>query len=124
LYIFGTFSLLSPGGVEDQYGFAYLPDQSKTYYETTHIHGKWYIFSGRNWIGSIAVPSRMKYILVAQTVSAKNSCLLHSIRIRYKTDFIRGVGVSSFISNQVFVLDISAPNKYKKLIPADSNQKP
>ncbi len=39
-------------GIEDQYGFAYLPDRSKTYYETTHIHGKWYIFSGRNWIGS------------------------------------------------------------------------
>jgi hypothetical protein len=31
----------------------------------------------------IAVPSRMKYILLAQTVSAKDSCLLHSIRIRY-----------------------------------------
>jgi hypothetical protein len=44
--------VLNPAGIEDQYGFAYLPDRSKTYYETTHIHGKWYIFSGRNWIGS------------------------------------------------------------------------
>jgi hypothetical protein len=45
-------AVLSSAGVEEQYGFAYLPDRSKTYYETIHIHGKWYIFSGINWVGN------------------------------------------------------------------------
>jgi hypothetical protein len=42
----------SENGVEDQYGFAYLPHPSKTYYQITHIHGKWYIFGGINWTGT------------------------------------------------------------------------
>jgi hypothetical protein len=39
----------SPNGVEQQFGFAYLPRPSKTYYQVTYIYGKWYIFSGTNW---------------------------------------------------------------------------
>jgi hypothetical protein len=32
----------------DRYGFAYLPDRSKTFAtRTTHLHGKWYIFYQR-----------------------------------------------------------------------------
>ncbi len=43
-----------PAGIADRYGFAYLPDRSKTYYQTSHIYDKWYIFKGRNWIGTPA----------------------------------------------------------------------
>jgi hypothetical protein len=38
----------SPPQMAEEYGFAYLPNLSKTYYRTTHIYGKWYIFSGQN----------------------------------------------------------------------------
>jgi uncharacterized integral membrane protein len=36
----------SPSQCNEQYGFAYLPDRSKTRYEITHLHGKWYIYGG------------------------------------------------------------------------------
>jgi hypothetical protein len=38
----------SPPQMDEQHGFAYLPHPSKTYYRTTHIYGKWYIFEGQN----------------------------------------------------------------------------
>ncbi len=39
----------SPTGEESQFGFAFLPHPSKTYYKITHIHRKWYVFTGVNW---------------------------------------------------------------------------
>jgi hypothetical protein len=36
----------SPNECNEQYGFAYLPDQSKARYEITHLHDKWYIYGG------------------------------------------------------------------------------
>lgn len=37
--------------MNNRYGFAYLPDRSKTNYQTRHIYDKWYIFKGRDRIG-------------------------------------------------------------------------
>jgi hypothetical protein len=39
----------SPPQAAEEHGFAYLPNLSKTYYDTTHIYGKWYIFKGQNY---------------------------------------------------------------------------
>jgi hypothetical protein len=41
-----------PALIDQQYGFAYLPEQTKTYYQTIPIFGRWYIFSGINWTGA------------------------------------------------------------------------
>ena len=38
----------SPPQMEEEHGFAYLSNPSKTYYRTTHIYEKWYVFSGQN----------------------------------------------------------------------------
>jgi hypothetical protein len=38
----------SPPQMEEEHGFAYLSNPSKTYYQVKHIYGKWYIFSGQN----------------------------------------------------------------------------
>jgi hypothetical protein len=45
-----------PALLDQKYGFAYLPEQTKTYYETIPVFGKWYIFSGNNWTGPMGGP--------------------------------------------------------------------